>query len=73
MHLVHTCIGSSLRLQGIYHSGDGGMYGELIQNRAFQGTQNGNGAYGTPSLTPTTRYLSPLGSEIEQRIATRRM
>ncbi len=29
-------------LKDVYHSGDGGLYGELIQNRAFQGsTQNG--------------------------------
>jgi alpha-N-arabinofuranosidase len=26
------------RLKDVYHSGDGGLYAELIQNRAFQGT-----------------------------------
>lgn len=36
-------------LQDVYHSGDGGLYSELIQNRAFQGTSvnNNQGPYQT--------------------------
>ncbi|KAF2169509.1 glycoside hydrolase family 51 protein [Zasmidium cellare ATCC 36951] len=57
-----------LFFEDIYHSGDGGMYGELIRNRAFQGTQDGNGQTGSPSLTPTTRYWSAVGSGVSFNI-----
>ncbi|KAI5458762.1 glycoside hydrolase family 51 protein [Mariannaea sp. PMI_226] len=38
-----------LLFEDVYHSGDGGIYGELIQNRAFQGTSvnNNQGPYQT--------------------------
>ncbi|KAJ6785287.1 hypothetical protein PWT90_01087 [Aphanocladium album] len=38
-----------LLYEDVYHSGDGGLYSELIQNRAFQGTSvpNNQGSYQT--------------------------
>ncbi|KAF4415777.1 alpha-N-arabinofuranosidase A precursor [Fusarium acutatum] len=43
--------------EDIYHSGDGGLYGELIRNHAFQGSSS-NGA---ASLTRNTGYWHPVG------------
>ncbi|KAH6713129.1 glycoside hydrolase superfamily [Leptodontidium sp. MPI-SDFR-AT-0119] len=44
--------------EDIYHSGDGGLYAELIRNRAFQGSsQNGQA-----SLVRTTDFWHPIGN-----------
>lgn len=43
--------------QDIYHSGDGGLYGEMIRNRAFQGSS----ANGAASLARNTDYWHPVG------------
>lgn len=43
--------------QDIYHSGDGGLYAELIRNRAFQGSSQS----GQASLTRTTDYWHAIG------------
>lgn len=42
----------------IYHSGDGGLYGELLQNRAFQGSSQDRRA----SLIRTTDFWNPIGN-----------
>ncbi|KAJ5613448.1 hypothetical protein N7510_006642 [Penicillium lagena] len=46
-----------LLYEDIYHSGDGGLYGEMLRNRAFQGSSS-NGA---ASLARNTDYWHPLG------------
>ncbi|KAF7622602.1 putative alpha-N-arabinofuranosidase A precursor [Aspergillus flavus] len=46
-----------LLYEDIYHSGDGGLYGEMIRNRAFQGSSS-NGA---ASLDRNTDYWNPIG------------
>ncbi|KAH7409317.1 glycoside hydrolase superfamily [Cadophora sp. MPI-SDFR-AT-0126] len=44
--------------EDIYHSGDGGLYAELIRNRAFQGSsQNGQA-----STVRTTDFWHPIGN-----------
>ncbi|ETS73340.1 hypothetical protein PFICI_14945 [Pestalotiopsis fici W106-1] len=44
--------------EDIYHSGDGGLYAELLRNRAFQGSsQNGQA-----STTRTTDFWHPIGN-----------
>ncbi|OBT72105.1 hypothetical protein VF21_09175 [Pseudogymnoascus sp. 05NY08] len=43
--------------EDIYHSGDGGLYAELIRNRAFQGSSQS----GQASLTRTTDYWHAIG------------
>ncbi|RDW58507.1 hypothetical protein BP5796_12437 [Coleophoma crateriformis] len=43
--------------EDIYHSGDGGLYGELIRNRAFQGS----GSNGVASTVRNTNYWHPVG------------
>lgn len=48
----------------VYHSGDGGLYSELIQNRAFQGTtvnQNSDGSAEPPFQT--LQYWHTSGSD----------
>jgi len=53
-----------IMFEDINHSGDGGIYAELIQNRAFQGNANLNAwsAVGGASLSLTTAY--PLSSAL---------
>ncbi|KAE8363236.1 glycoside hydrolase superfamily [Aspergillus caelatus] len=46
-----------LLYEDIYHSGDGGLYGEMIRNRAFQGSTS-NGA---ANLDRNTDYWHPIG------------
>ncbi|KAE8167620.1 glycoside hydrolase superfamily [Aspergillus tamarii] len=46
-----------LLYEDIYHSGDGGLYGEMIRNRAFQGSSS-NGA---ANLDRNTDYWHPIG------------
>ncbi|KAM5345075.1 hypothetical protein ACJ41O_010937 [Fusarium nematophilum] len=46
-----------LLYEDIYHSGDGGLYGELIRNRAFQGSAVNRRV----SLDPTTDFWHPVG------------
>ncbi|KKK21100.1 putative alpha-N-arabinofuranosidase A precursor [Aspergillus rambellii] len=46
-----------LLYEDIYHSGDGGLYGELIRNRAFQGSS----ADGAASLVRNTDYWHAVG------------
>ncbi|KAJ9414855.1 hypothetical protein FOXG_14785 [Fusarium oxysporum f. sp. lycopersici 4287] len=43
--------------EDIYHSGDGGLYGELIRNRAFQGSSKDRVA----SLDRNTNFWHPVG------------
>ncbi|KAM0553146.1 hypothetical protein ACHAPJ_007433 [Fusarium lateritium] len=43
--------------EDIYHSGDGGLYGELIRNRAFQGSSKNRVA----SLDRNTDFWHPVG------------
>ncbi|KAH7194913.1 glycoside hydrolase superfamily [Fusarium oxysporum] len=43
--------------EDIYHSGDGGLYGELIRNRAFQGSSKDRVA----SLDRNTDFWHPVG------------
>ncbi|KAJ5390994.1 aspartate-semialdehyde dehydrogenase-like protein [Penicillium cataractarum] len=47
-----------LLYEDIYHSGDGGLYGEMLRNRAFQGSSSG----GAASLARNTDYWHPIGS-----------
>jgi len=53
-----------IMFEDINHSGDGGIYAELIQNRAFQGNANLNAwsAVGGASLSLTT--ANPLSSAL---------
>ncbi|PVH88817.1 glycoside hydrolase family 51 protein [Cadophora sp. DSE1049] len=44
--------------EDIYHSGDGGLYAELIRNRAFQGSSQD----GAASTVRTTDYWHPIGN-----------
>jgi alpha-N-arabinofuranosidase len=43
--------------QDIYHSGDGGLYGEMLRNRAFQGSSSNGAASGARN----TNYWHPVG------------
>ncbi|KAH8673028.1 glycoside hydrolase superfamily [Ilyonectria robusta] len=53
-----------LLYEDIYHSGDGGLYGEMIRNRAFQGSAVARRV----SLDPTTDFWHPVGN-VELSIA----
>ncbi|PCH08102.1 Glycoside hydrolase, superfamily [Penicillium occitanis (nom. inval.)] len=46
-----------LLYEDIYHSGDGGLYGEMLRNRAFQGSSSNEAA----SLARNTDYWHPVG------------
>ncbi|KAI8682324.1 Non-reducing end alpha-L-arabinofuranosidase [Fusarium sp. Ph1] len=46
-----------LLYEDIYHSGDGGLYGELLRNRAFQGSGRGRRA----SYDRNTDFWNPVG------------
>ncbi|OJJ45936.1 hypothetical protein ASPZODRAFT_160113 [Penicilliopsis zonata CBS 506.65] len=46
-----------LLFEDIYHSGDGGLYGEMIRNRAFQGSS----VDGVVSLDRTTDFWTEVG------------
>ncbi|OGE50069.1 hypothetical protein PENARI_c018G11306 [Penicillium arizonense] len=46
-----------LLYEDIYHSGDGGLYGEMLRNRAFQGSSSD----GAASLARNTDYWHPVG------------
>ncbi|KAL2670099.1 hypothetical protein Neosp_014980 [[Neocosmospora] mangrovei] len=46
-----------LLYEDIYHSGDGGLYGELLRNRAFQGSGRGRRA----SYDRNTDFWHPVG------------
>ncbi|KGO52137.1 Glycoside hydrolase, superfamily [Penicillium expansum] len=46
-----------LLYEDIYHSGDGGLYGEMLRNRAFQGSSSA----GTASLARNMDYWNPVG------------
>ncbi|KAH8692577.1 putative alpha-N-arabinofuranosidase A precursor [Talaromyces proteolyticus] len=43
--------------EDIYHSGDGGLYGEMLRNRGFQGSSSN----GVASLLRSTDYWHPVG------------
>ncbi|KAL2852112.1 glycoside hydrolase superfamily [Aspergillus pseudoustus] len=55
-----------LLYEDIYHSGDGGLYGELIRNRAFQGSS----ANRVASLDRNTDYWHPVGEGVTLEIDT---
>ncbi|KAH7128866.1 glycoside hydrolase superfamily [Dactylonectria macrodidyma] len=46
-----------LLYEDIYHSGDGGLYGEMLRNRAFQGSGRGR----IPSFNRNTDFWHPVG------------
>ncbi|RSM09112.1 hypothetical protein CEP52_004316 [Fusarium oligoseptatum] len=46
-----------LLYEDIYHSGDGGLYGEMLRNRAFQGS----GRNRRPSYDRNTDFWNPVG------------
>jgi len=47
----------------VYHSGDGGLYSEMIQNRAFQGTVNQNSDGSAAPPFQTLQYWHTSGSD----------
>lgn len=57
-----TLIG--IEFEDVNHSGDGGIYGELLANRAFQGADRPNNYTGFPNTTLSLTQDEPLSSAL---------